>query len=311
MIRPDRPLAHKIGFFFANYYSGATLLAFFLNNHPQLVCNGETFPFLDSETNAYTCSCGKKIKSCDFYLSCADQFQLRDPSNANYRYFSINPTYKTHRLINKFVSTLAIPYFFRKKALEWSPTLREQRKTFLDLHSDFIDKACRYKNASIYIDNTKSIQRCELFLDFIDPNLKIIHLVRDGRAYFHSYKKANPTTTESDHFIANKWQGYLNEIAQLKAHNPGLQLLSLRYEDLCENPVAELQKICAFFSVEFNEDMYLKQKYDHHILGNKMRLNFDWTFRKNSEIWRDELSASEIDLCGRLQKNGLAEFAYH
>ncbi|MEI2741406.1 MAG: sulfotransferase [Candidatus Competibacter sp.] len=301
----------EIVFFFANYYSGATLLAFFLNNHSQLVCNGETFPFSYSETDLYTCSCGKQLKECDFYLSCADQFNLRNPSNKNYRYFSIHPDYKTHKLINKFISILAIPYSFRKNVLEWISSLREQRETFLDLHLDFINKACQYKNAKIYVDNTKSIQRCELFLDFIDPNLKIIHLVRDGRAYFHSYKRNNPTTTESDHFIANKWQAYLNEISQLKARNPGIRLLNIRYEDLCENPAAELEKICGFLSVDFDKNIYLKQQYDHHILGNQMRLNFNWSFKKNDEVWRRELSAKEVDLCNSLQQNGLKEFAYH
>ncbi|MBL8260342.1 MAG: sulfotransferase [Candidatus Competibacteraceae bacterium] len=312
MNRPDRLANKEIVFFLANYYSGATLLAFFLNNHLRLICNGETFPFKASETHFYTCSCGKKLNACDFYLTCADQFRLSDLSNQHHPYFSINPDYKTHQWANKLVSTLAIPYFFRKSILEWSSSLRDQRDTFLNLHLDFIHKACQYKNANIYIDNTKSIQRCELFLDLVQPHIKIIHLIRDGRAYFHSYKKANPTTTESDPFIAHKWQGYLNEISRLKAaHRSKLKLLIIRYEDLCENPIAELQRICAFLAVEFDENMYLKQKYDHHILGNKMRLNFDWTFKKNSEVWRKELSGEEIDLCNRLQKNGLKECAYH
>ena len=303
---------NEIVFFFANYYSGATLLAFFLNNHKRLVCNGETFPFIYSESDSYTCSCGQKIKRCNFYRHCAEQFCLDDNLSEKYKNFSIFPTYSTNQFLNKFVSTLTVPHHLRKTFVGTVPSLKAQHNLFLKLHVEFIEKACQYYGVNIYIDNTKSIQRCELFLDFVGPNkIKIIHLIRDGRAYFHSYRKTNPTTPESREFIARKWQGYLNEIARLRSANPGIQLLNVRYEDLCENPALELKKMCDFLAVEFDENMFKRQQCDHHILGNKMRFGFDWSFKENSTIpWQQELTSSEIALCNRLQKNGLREFSY-
>lgn len=302
---------NEIVFFLANYYSGATLLAFFLNNHKSLVCNGETFPFIYSESDSYTCSCGQNIKKCNFYRHCAEQFFLDDNLSNEYKNFSIFPTYSTNKFLNKLVSTLTVPYSLRKALVETIPSLKAQRDLFLKLHVEFIEKACQYYDVNTYIDNTKSIQRCELFLSIIDPKIKIIHLIRDGRAYFHSYRKANPTTPESREFIARKWQKYLNEIARLQSANPGILLLTVRYEDLCENPVLELNRICDFLAVEFDENMFKRQQYDHHILGNKMRLGFDWSFKKNSNVaWQQELTSSEIALCKKLQKNGLNEFSY-
>ena len=63
-------------FLFSNWYSGATLFSFILNNHSQLVCNGEALPFRYETTgdDNYTCSCGSQIKKCDFFSNAASVF---------------------------------------------------------------------------------------------------------------------------------------------------------------------------------------------------------------------------------------------
>lgn len=301
----------EVAFLFSNYYSGATLLAFFLNNHNKLVCNGETFPYEHSETDLYKCSCGETIKNCRFYKYAADQFHLNDSSREEQQYFSILPSLKSNKFLNKFIWTLSLPSFLRKALLEKISSLNKEKELFLKLHSDFIKKACQYYNASIYVDNTKSIQRYELFLNNFDRKIKAIHLVRDGRAFFHSYKKNNPNTLETPKFIAHKWQGYLNEVSRLQLHNPAIQILNIRYEDLCENPVATIRKICEFLSIENDENILKKQQCEHHILGNKMRFDFDWSFKKDTNTaWQNELTKDEITLCNTLQKNGLKTFSY-
>lgn len=301
----------EVVFLFANYYSGATLLAFFLNNHSKLVCNGETFPYHYSETDLYKCSCGEKIKNCNFYNYAADQFHLSDPYRIEQQYFSILPNFKSNIFFNKFIWTLRLPYFLRKTLLERVPSLNKEIQLFLKLHRDFIKKACQYNNAEIYIDNTKSIQRYELFVNNFDKNIKVINLVRDGRAFFHSYKKNNPNTLQTSKFIAKKWQNYLNNISRLQLHNPAIQVLNVRYEDLCENPAATIYGICDFLSVEYDENIFKVQQYEHHILGNKMRFGFDWSLKKNTNTaWQYELTEGEISLCNTLQNNGLKKFSY-
>ena len=56
-----------VSFMFSNWYSGATLLAILLNNHSELTCNGETFPFKVGDSGIYICSCGKSLLNCAFY----------------------------------------------------------------------------------------------------------------------------------------------------------------------------------------------------------------------------------------------------
>ena len=49
-------------------YSGSTLLAFLLAAHPQIATIGEMTGGIESEDpDEYRCSCGEKIKGCDFW----------------------------------------------------------------------------------------------------------------------------------------------------------------------------------------------------------------------------------------------------
>lgn len=83
------------------------------------------------------------------------------------------------------------------------------------------------------------------------PDAKIIHIVRDVRDYCLSNKKA---FGKNIYRAAQRWAV---EIAQARAAftlHPA-DLLELRYEDLLDNPVKELQRVCDFLSIPFQPDM--------------------------------------------------------
>lgn len=302
--------SNTIAFLLSNPYSGATLLAFLLNNHNNLVCNGETFPDRYNNLESFTCSCGEKIFRCDFYKHCADHFFPIEDSIQNLKYFIIFPELSSNKFLNRLFTNLKLPYCSQSFFIKKIHSLRSLQNKYLKLHHDFIDKACRYYNKDIYIDNTKSIQRVNWFLDNGLKEPKAIHLVRDGRAFFCSYKRINAQTNLSDKSIARKWQVYIDEIDKLKARNKDFTILNVKLEDLCDDPVEVLKKICDFLNVDFDNNMHTSQKFEHHIQGNYMRFKFDWVIKKNSNAWKEKMTKKEIELCNRIQKRGLIKLGY-
>ena len=69
------------------------------------------------------------------------------------------------------------------------PGYRKKAKAFIDANLHFFIKGCEFEGSSFYVDGTKSIRRAELFAKYIESTFKVIHLIRDGRAFCYSYDK--------------------------------------------------------------------------------------------------------------------------
>src|SRR5512146_2737200 len=70
-------------------FSGATLLCFLLNAHPEIASIGEMNGLVLKNPDTYTCSCGKNIKTGEFWQGmqremarCGFEFDLADFRNA-------------------------------------------------------------------------------------------------------------------------------------------------------------------------------------------------------------------------------------
>ncbi len=93
------------------------------------------------------------------------------------------------------------------------------------------------------------------------PQAKIIHLVRDGRDVYLSYRKVheNDKIEEKDKFgpkgavtTALYWIDGLRRIEEL--HDG--QVYELQYENLLNHPDAEIKMLCAFLDIDYNSSMY-------------------------------------------------------
>lgn len=87
----------------------------------------------------------------------------------------------------------------------------------------------------------------------IFPHAKYIELVRDYRSHILSMKNAKiglPITS----IIAYNWKYSVKTINNLQNRYPH-QFLTVRYEDLVENPSSELKKICDFLELDYKPEM--------------------------------------------------------
>jgi hypothetical protein len=86
------------------------------------------------------------------------------------------------------------------------------------------------------------------------PDMQVIHLIRDGRDVALSYRAAPFGPTHVYH-LARRWVQYLEAAAEAEAALGSRAFLSVRYEDLLQEPEAVLRRVCGFLGEEFSPEM--------------------------------------------------------
>ena len=96
------------------------------------------------------------------------------------------------------------------------------------------------------------------------PESRFLHVVRDGRDVACSYREVMTQGSTSPYAprlpvdigsIASEWSANVAAIASFLAPLPGERALTIRYEDLTSRPEAELDAVCAWLGVNFEEGM--------------------------------------------------------
>lgn len=90
------------------------------------------------------------------------------------------------------------------------------------------------------------------------PNSKFIHIVRDPRAVVASYTNAKfyqYTDGTNPYRAIQKWVRVMDKHFEAEKKLGPSRYTLLRYEDLAANPTGELQRLCAFLGVPFEEGM--------------------------------------------------------
>lgn len=129
----------------------------------------------------------------------------------------------------------------------------------------------------------------------IYPAAKFIHLYRDPRAVFSSYKKIEV----GSRFLADvmaEWKTAANVMYENSDHE---NYFSLQYEQLVESPVDTLKQICDFLALEWTDavlqfhsraDPGFAPEQKHHKNTRKP------LFKSSVDSWRRDLSPTEIAL---------------
>lgn len=297
-----------LGIMLSNWYSGATLLAILLDRHPKLACNGESFPFTYKDKRRYKCSCGEFLDECNFYRSCASHMFDETNGQWNNEFFVQVPSYSNLGIINKYLLSPRRDNFFRNGLLDFFPPYRQKQDSFLDAQEQFIDKALDYLDSDLYLDGTKSIRRAQLFIHSGRFNIRVIHSIRDGRAYCYSYIKNNDFPREKLIEAAHRWNDYIHKVNSLEKSNTGLNIITIRYEDLCKDLDKNMNRLFEFLGLDKDYDLQ-NNVSENHILGNKMRKSFDNNIIEDKK-WEKNLSQHEIEMITEIMDDNLIRYSY-
>jgi len=167
------------------------------------------------------------------------------------------------------------------------------------------DAMAEVSNARYVIDSSKSPVRLKLLYMLRPERMRILHLVRDGRAVAASAMRRHDNMSAA--MAARIWKRDNQNLRMMLRTVPDRLKLGVRYEALCEDPAAELRRVCGFLELEFDPAMLtLWSRPVHNIPGNPMLFNRSQRAIRKDERWRRDLSETDMQAferaAGRLNR---------
>lgn len=308
--------AARVAYVLAASHSGSTLLSMLLGSHPQLATIGE-MKFSSQamgDLDRYRCSCGVPIRACrfwqevkngmaargyDFDLACAGtDYRLRD---SRYAQRLLGPMHHGGLLES-----------LRDAALCLSPAWRRQLPDIHRRNGALVSVIREITRADVVVDSSKVALRLKYLLRNPELDVKVIRLLRDGRAVALTYMDPagfadarNPSyrgggwggSQQDEHLTmaeaAHRWRRCMQEAESVLRDMPASQWIEVRYEDYCHDPEATLNRLHQFLGVAPNGLPREFRSIEQHVIGNGMRL--DTTSEVHlDERWREVLTEQEL-----------------
>lgn len=276
--------------------SGSTLLAFLLNAHPQIVSTGEVNgppAHLGARAADFPCSCGQPLRSCPFWTAMGSAMRARGvefgPESWGMRY-AVTPNRVAQHLL---VRSLHEPHLdrLRDAAVQRVPRLGAQVRRISRRNEALVACALEIAGAAVFVDSSKDPARVQQLRRGTGLDVHVIHLVRDAPGYASSRLKNREIPVQRS---IREWSRSAGRAQRLFANLPPDRRLRMRYEDLCLDTAGELRRVTAMLdAAPFLSGDIDFRAVEHHIIGNKMRLQGSSAEIRLDESWRERLSAGE------------------
>lgn len=121
-------------------------------------------------------------------------------------------------------------------------------RNFADL---FFQSAMREPAREIYLEKTPSHIHFLPTIQTLYPLAKIIHIVRDPRDTIASYQGMLHKQGKPSRFAFECSRIWMSAVASASSRN----IMTVRYEDLVQNTISEMEKIGAFIGVSYTSDL--------------------------------------------------------
>ncbi len=298
--------------------SGSTLLDLMLGSHPLGVSTGEVrrlqgFVSRDrqllslEEDYPLTCSCGKPVGECDFWKEVERRFGTS---------FG-NTVFKTRQ--KRIWRSVLMAFYLsggvagmRVLAQAWPP-LRQEVGIGLNcfrLHQAISSAS----GASFVVDSSKSIYHYMLLHLAAPEMMRLVVLVRDGRAVAHSMTRgprARQWEKSSLHpFLqaSRQWALTTRSILVLSRRTRPSQRIFLRYEDFCQDHMQVLRQVAERWGLSPWEDPIQVESRERHIVGGSPSVRFEKSpgTIKVDNSWRDSLEPELLEgferIAGKLNR---------
>jgi len=120
-----------------------------------------------------------------------------------------------------------------------------------------------------------------------DVNLKVIHLVRDGRAVLYSKMKRSEEFGLSFRPLSavRGWVYNNLQIGSLRKLLPGRESIRIRYEDLCQDTESVIRRVCQQLEITYDPAMVRISDQERHSVGGSPH-RFKW--KESTPIRLDE-----------------------
>ncbi|HEX7082171.1 MAG TPA: sulfotransferase [Gammaproteobacteria bacterium] len=284
-------------------HSGSTLLDLLLGSHPQAVSLGEITHLPKNLALNTACTCGSPARECPVWSRVVDELS----EQPEFRRVHVDPYVlhlgmiqassvvdRRHQTLlrmwqRKLVYGLAFARFRWNVPVPaaWLGPLTRGAKNKLVLFGVI----SRLLSRSVLVDSSKHyLEAVSLYAQAPDV-VRIVLLVRDGRAVYYSGRKRG----QSRKAALQAWKRPNERALPILARRVADEhLLRVRYEDLVAHPQEELERLCRFAGIDFAPEMLRFTEREHHVLnGNRMRFGTRAVIVPDHS-WQHALSAREL-----------------
>jgi hypothetical protein len=278
-------------------HSGSTVVDIVLGDHPNITGVGELHKLPRSgwvHNDSRRCACGSPVHECPYWT-------------------------EVFRLWTKRVGADGLDAYigrqngFERSRSQWPHLLLESRRRSADFRSYADMTAALYEaigevsGTRTIIDSSKPAIRNYALLQNDRLDVRVIHLIRDGRAVVWSKLKARARDVDSgiptDQPATPSWRTSLGWVmtnleSEWVARRAGRgRVLRLTYELFVERPLEALERIaelieedlsCVATHIEEGRPM----EAGHNVGGNRLRMSRRIVLRPDFE-WREKLPAGE------------------
>jgi hypothetical protein len=300
-------------FVMAHSFSGSTLLSFLLGAHPDVATVGEMFIAEGVDPETYVCSCGEPIAECGFWREVSRRMAARgisyDVRRRSDTSFSANGAGRIPHLLLAAEPRGPVLETVRTAGLALVPEARRTLESRLRTNRALAEVITEIRGARAFADASKRPGRALHLRRLPDLDLRVLHLVRDGRAVSRSCMRNLGYTPEA---AARSWAGSARDAERLRERFSGVsedRWMTLRYEDLCRDPDTALDRLFRFVGVDPSRRAPDFRAVDHHIIGNRMRLSHASEIRLD-ERWRTDVPPDQLQTVERIAGPELRRHGY-
>jgi hypothetical protein len=289
----DKPLT--VVYIAGSGRSGSTLLDLLLGSLPGACSLGEfaRIWYKLSLPDQY-CGCGRLFPECPFWSAVARDaiggFETVDAARLH--------RFERRMALGKNLLGLRFPRFL-------AGPVREEIRRDAELRGALYRGAAGRSGARVLVDSSKHLYNLLIMRQVPGVDLKVVYLVRDSRGFANSWtrlkkefvngKAVHTVPVRTVRYSARHWAWQRVRDRILLAGTGGF--LRVRYEDLCRDPAATIQRIMTFagypeMASPFDPTNIVPANH-HTVHGNPMRTGTEPIAVRLDDGWLREMSKAD------------------
>lgn len=304
----------RLGYILASSHSGSTLLAMLLGAQPGACTVGELKATNLGDPERYPCSCKTLLRECSFWRKVNEKMRER---GEDFCIFDAQTHFGGE--CNRYVKRLFRPLHhgwvlekIRDSLLGISPSWRSHSARVQRRNVALVESVMDISGAAVVIDSSKSDLRAKHLMRNPDLDVRLIRLIRDGRAVSLTYidpfnyagaadpeimKKTAPKTPPRKLMpmakAARMWRRSNEAAEELLARANPSRVIRLQYEEFCREPEVFLKRIVGFLDLDSDRIQMDFRSVEQHVIGNFMRVDSS-SLIELDERWRSVLTKDEL-----------------
>lgn len=288
---PSQPV--RIAYIAGYGRSGSTILDIALGQHSAVVGAGEITSLTQHAwRNNEFCACGKAIHHCSFWSSVLEEWSAGGEQGLMDEYCRLQQRFEGLSMATRLLSGAGLGKQFSVY------TLHTKR-----LFSAMLSCSGR----QVIVDSSKLPGRAMALAQIPGIDMRVIHLVRDGRGVAWSLLKGYERDAKSGlqkeikpksvFRTALRWSMVNLAVEYLSRKLGPERVIRVRYEDFTSDPVSVMQKVGTFLELDLSRVGTSLQNGEamgpaHQVAGNRLRMSESIALNKD-ETWRTRMPARQ------------------